>query len=423
MDAGTIGNTGAVTSTLLPTQETVTIETPITQVSSLETTKIITGSGSVAGDLVTYQITIHNIGNTTLNALNLTDNLTRAGGTSLSLTTGPTYVASDLGSSAGMLLPSETATYQATYRLVSADISAGGILNSATANGTPSPTVSNPTPTPVSDVSDNGIDTDGNTVNDPTRLLLDPSGVIYSSATGLPMSGVTVFLTGASGSALPAACLLPAQQGQITGVTGEYRFDIITGGAAACPIGETEYRISFTAPSGYLSAISTVYPPQSGSVDATTCLVDAVPGGLCQISASVTAPPAGTTFPYYLSFLFAAGDRDVVNNHIPIDPAPVLTAGNLTVEKTASVRVAHRGDVVTYTITVRNGTLTTVGPVDVVDTLPATFTYQPNSATLQGIATVPNLSGRKLIYRAAAQPEDDPTCGSCWGKCYAWRLY
>ncbi len=404
MDAGTIGNTGSVTSTLLPTPQTVTIVTQIMQVASLETTKIITGPGSVAGEIVTYQITVRNTGNITLNDLNLTDNLMRAGGTSLSLTTGPSHVVSDLGSPAGMLLPSETATYQATYRLVSADISAGGIVNSATANGTPSPSVSNPIPSPVSDVSDNGIDTDGNTVNDPTRLLLDPSGVIYSSATGLPISGVTVFLTSTSGSPLPSACLLPSQQGQLTGAAGKYRFDIITGGAPACPVDETEYRISVTVPSGYLSAISTVYPPQSGSVDATTCPIDAVPGGLCQISASVTAPPAGTTFPYYLSFLFAAGDSDVVNNHIPIDPAPVLTAGNLTVEKTASVRVAHRGDAVTYTIVVRNGTLTAVGPIDVVDTLPSTFTYQSNSTTFQGVATVPNVSGRTLTFAGITVP-------------------
>jgi large repetitive protein len=404
VDAGTIDNTATVTSTLLPAPESTTITTAIPQVASLEATKIIERAGKGTGDSVTYQITVRNTGNITLNNVNLYDNLTRAGGSSLSLTTGPTYVSSDLGSHAGTLLPSETATYQASYSLVSADISAGGILNSATAHGTPSPTILNPLPLPVSDVSDNGIDTDGNTVNDPTRLLLDPSGVIYSSATGLPLSGVTLLLISTSGTPLPATCLLPGQQGQITGASGEYRFDIVTGGAPACPVGEAEYRISFTAPSGYLNAISMVYPPEVGSIDASSCSIDAIPGGLCQISASATAPPAGTTFPYYLSFLFAAGDADVVNNHIPLDPVPVLTAGKLTVKKTASVRLAHRGDVVTYTITVRNRTLTAVGPLDVVDTLPATITYQTGSATLDGAAALPDVSGRRVTFAGITVP-------------------
>ncbi|MEZ5856006.1 MAG: hypothetical protein R3D67_15140 [Hyphomicrobiaceae bacterium] len=47
-----------------------------------------------------------------------------------------------------------------------ADVDAGGVSNTATGTGTP------PTGPAVTDVSDDGIDTDGNTTDDPTETII-----------------------------------------------------------------------------------------------------------------------------------------------------------------------------------------------------------------------------------------------------------
>ncbi|HQU90158.1 MAG TPA: Ig-like domain-containing protein [Denitromonas sp.] len=101
-------------------------------------------------------------------------------------------------------------------------------------------------------------------------LPVDPSGVIYDSATGAALPGATVTLTTAAGTPLPDACVLPNQQGQVTGDDGYYRFDLVVGAAPQCPAGETEYRIVVTAPDGYLPPPSTSIPPQPGTMPSIT---------------------------------------------------------------------------------------------------------------------------------------------------------
>ena len=91
------------------------------------------------------------------------------------------------------------------------------------------------------------------------NLPIDPTGVFYDSVARVPIANVQVTITDASGSALPDQCLLdPSQQNQVTASDGRYRFDLVPGADPACPVTETECRISFTAPSGFLSAPSTL---------------------------------------------------------------------------------------------------------------------------------------------------------------------
>src|SRR5690606_12356371 len=66
------------------------------------------------------------------------------------------------GSTEGNLLVGETATYTATYQINQSDVDSGGITNSVVAIGL------SPANTAVSDISDNGNDTDGNTTDDST---------------------------------------------------------------------------------------------------------------------------------------------------------------------------------------------------------------------------------------------------------------
>ncbi|MBX3531298.1 MAG: DUF11 domain-containing protein [Rhizobiaceae bacterium] len=234
---------------------------------------------------------------------------------------------------------------------------------------------------------------------------IDPSGVVYNVVTGAPLAGATIEMQTAGGQALPDACVLVGQQRQTTAADGRYRFDLIPGAHALCPAAETEYRLSIAAyPSGMEPALSRIAPPQPGALDATTCPVDAVAGGACQLSADVNAPAGGAPTPYYLAFLLQPGDPNVVNNHIPLDPLPSVPASGLSVTKRAGVAVARRDEVVSYVIVAANDNATAAGPLDVVDRLPPGFAYVPDSARVDGAAAAPSVSGRTLTFAGLRLP-------------------
>ncbi|WP_194528500.1 DUF7507 domain-containing protein [Zobellia roscoffensis] len=115
------------------------------------------------GNTVDYTITVENTGNVTLNAIDLTDTFTDIDLNTLTLTSGPTFDSSSMGSPEGTLLATETATYLASFALNSTAIEAGGVSNQVTV------LADSPYGTDdVDDLSDDGIDTDGNIVDDPT---------------------------------------------------------------------------------------------------------------------------------------------------------------------------------------------------------------------------------------------------------------
>ena len=144
--------------------------------ASIETTKtgvLVDTSGDSlpgAGDTVVFTITVENTGNTGLSSLTLTDVFKRGDSTdntTISLSAGPTFNNASLGSSQGSLIAGEIATYTASYTVVSSDVASITVFNSVTASATTLDGNTN-----VLDVSDNGIDTDGNTSNDETFVNL-----------------------------------------------------------------------------------------------------------------------------------------------------------------------------------------------------------------------------------------------------------
>ncbi|MEM9707951.1 MAG: SdrD B-like domain-containing protein [Pseudomonadota bacterium] len=232
---------------------------------------------------------------------------------------------------------------------------------------------------------------------------IDPQGVFYDSVAGSPIAGVRVELTDAGGTTLPAACVLPGQQSQITGADGTYRFDIITGADAACPVSETEYQILVVStPSTYFGTPSTNIPPETGPVQVTGCPFDAVPGGSCQLSASTSAPLPSAPTPYYYGFLIEAGDPDVINNHIPLDPslaaAPPTTDILITKRHDLADGAVIIGETVPYTITVENLTSFGAGTLNVVDELPIGLTYVPGTGVVDGTTAEPTINGQTLAF-------------------------
>jgi uncharacterized repeat protein (TIGR01451 family) len=222
---------------------------------------------------------------------------------------------------------------------------------------------------------------------------IDPSGVMYNSVTGKPVAGVRVTMTTKNGTPLPAVCLLQGQQNQVTGANGRYRFDIVGGADPACPAGKTEYRLKIVTPATYHPAPSTKYKPQVGAIDADNCPVDAVPGGVCQLSADINQPSPTAPTPYFLAFVLGSGSPDIVNNHIPLDPILVLAPDTFT--KTANVGTVLRGQTVTYTIA---ATKVETSPNTIVDIIPPGFTFVDGTATNNGKVVTPAITGRNLTF-------------------------
>ncbi len=224
---------------------------------------------------------------------------------------------------------------------------------------------------------------------------IDPSGVFYNSVTRQPISGVSVRLTDANGVPLPAVCFLDASQAnQTTGASGEYRFDLVPGAAPQCPLGETIYRIVGTPPAGYAPG-STVLLPQAGPFDPT-----GLPAPV-RINPTATAPTAANP-PFYLDLRLAAGDPDIVNNHIALDPFVSRTP--LIVTKTSPKRSANIGDVVPYEITVRNTENVQRSGVEVVDILPPGMKYVMGTASVNGVAREPVKTDRQLSWTGQVIP-------------------
>ncbi|MTI18970.1 DUF11 domain-containing protein [Rhodobacteraceae bacterium RKSG542] len=128
------------------------------------------------GDTITYTIAVQNTGNTTLSGVSLADTfLTLDTATPITLDSGPTFVSADTGSLEGDLLPGEIANYEARFVLTVEAVDGGGLSNQVEASGLPVYPAGVPgTPEPISDLSDDGDDTDGNVVDDPTVYPLEP---------------------------------------------------------------------------------------------------------------------------------------------------------------------------------------------------------------------------------------------------------
>jgi large repetitive protein len=208
-------------------------------------------------------------------------------------------------------------------------------------------------------------------------LPVDPSGVVYDAVTRTPVAGAVVTLIGPNGAPVPAAQLLTGQQGQMVVATGpaagSYRFDLLP----TAPAGV--YTIAVTAPAGYASP-SVLLPP------AAVLPFQAGPASFAVVP-QAGAPQANQPTTYHLQITLnpAANGADVVHNHIPLDPA---TLPQLAIDKRANVTSAEVGDLVRYTIRVKNLSATLTLPnVNVTDTLPAGFKLVPN--TVRRLGTPP----------------------------------
>ena len=110
---------------------------PYTQLPppSIEVTKTVShtdldGDGEVStGDPLVYTVTIENTGLITLRSIFLTDNLTDLASRSYDGSGLQYNNDSSMGSAEWTLKSGEIASYTATYTIVGADVTAGGVIN------------------------------------------------------------------------------------------------------------------------------------------------------------------------------------------------------------------------------------------------------------------------------------------------------
>ena len=223
------------------------------------------------------------------------------------------------------------------------------------------------------------------------NLPIDPSGVVYDAVTREPVAGTLLTMVDANGQPLPPICFIaPLQQNQTTGVNGAYRFDIVPGADVACPIGQTDYSIIFDAPVSHLDTNSTIIGAQPGF------LVTNAGTGPILVAPSADAPQIGEDTTHYFGFTLGQGSRDVINNHIPLDPI-TLVRSPLDVVKSTPRKDVNFGDIVPYTITVTNTEDLPRIDLDIIDFTPPGFKFVEDSSLLNDVEVDPVVSGREII--------------------------
>ena len=365
VDAGKVTNNAESTSKN-PAGTTLTRqasnEEAITQSSKLVVVKTASSTGSSVGDVITYTIEIKNTGNVTVKDLVLTDTFTDAQGGALALTTGPSFVKNSGASAEKTLVPGEMATYTATYAITQAAIDAGGVKNVALVAGT------DPLGTKVEDTSDNGDeaeDSPGDTDEDPTN---DPTETPLVAAPKLTVTK-TASSTGSSVGDVITYTIEIKNTGNVT-VKDLVLTDTFTdaqGAALALTTGP-----SFVKNSG-ASAEKTLVPGEMATYTATYAITQAAidAGGVKNVALVAGTDPLGTkvedTSDNGDEAEDSPGDTDEDPTNDPTE-TPLVAAPKLTVTKTASSTGSSVGDVITYTIEIKNTGNVTVKDLVLTDT-------------------------------------------------------
>ncbi len=238
------------------------------------------------------------------------------------------------------------------------------------------------------------------------NLPIDPNGVVFDSVTRAPIAGATLTMVRAgSTTALPGSCFDdPVQQNQVTLASGFYKFSL-TYGDASCPVGG-DYVINVTPPpTGYVAGPSKLIPPvtsaATASYDVASCTGDAVtaPTGYCEAQVSAYAPAAAVPaaqVQHYLHLTLSNPEPNhsqLFNNSIALDP-PLDNA--VTISKRSALVNVSRGQLVPYTITVKNAVA--LNELSIVDTFPPGFKYVAGSARVNGLAVEPVMTNRSLTW-------------------------
>lgn len=328
-------------------------EVEITSLPSMNVTKTITQPGAVAGDEVIFVIEAINTGNVDITIpAPPADTLTRADGTAL-VPIGPVRLTGGTDNGNDQLETAETLRWQVSYVLTQDDVDALGISNTATLDGTA------PDGTPVSDVSDDNDDGDGNTTDDATVLDILPAPGIETTK--------TVTTTGSEVGDTIVYTLTVRNTGNVT-LTNVALDDTLTrnDGTDLTLVGPTF--VPATPPG---SSEGTLLPNEVATYTASYTLVqeDLDEGGISNTATAIGTSPLGVVL------MDVSDDPSALVDEGPSDPAVVLIERNpslqVTKEATSSRSLFPTIREVVFSITAtNNGNVTQTG-IQLVDDLAA----------------------------------------------------
>jgi uncharacterized repeat protein (TIGR01451 family) len=338
----------------------------LTQEPQIEVTKtvVVNQAGSVIaiGDVANYTITVANTGNVSLTNVSISDNIQGILlSSALSLNSTPVFVSSSQSSSEGGLLIGEVATYTASFTVNQVAVDNNGFRNIATGSAT------GPNGTTVTDVSDNGNDSDGNTTNDPTDVVIPENPALEAVK-------VWTYTDNDSNSTLTAGdrinyTITVQNKGNVT-------LDNVTMIDDLRLISDTATRSLATGPN-FISAnqgssFGTLKPNEIGTYTANYILVqDDINNGGVKNSATVSATTPANVAVTDISDDNIDNDGDIESD---FTESPVTTAPSIEAMKTSTIvdngdGVTGIGDYVVYTLTVSNTGNVTLNSVTVTDTL------------------------------------------------------
>ena len=356
---------------------------------ALDVVKTVTIPGDRVGDIVTFRISATNAGNVDLSGVTVSDTLTRADGADISTeVTGPILQPPAVATDA--LGVGDVWVWTLTHALTQADIDAGGISNTASVTGT------TPGGDPVTDTSDDGDDTDGNTTDDPAILIIDPlSAIVVGKTASTPVV--------VSGSEFAVDFTLSVENtGNVTQTNLVITDDLTVFADPAILTG-----VSTPVISGF-SGTGGANPAYDGEVDTNTvgAGVNLAPGQTGRVAMTVTFDistglPTGVNTVTVISDLITLAQA--ANVTVLVNPAAQILA-----TKTVSTPNPLLGGIVTFVLTFENQLTTPAAGISLIDNLPVGLSYVPDSATFNGAATPqPVVAGRAVSWSGITIPAGD----------------
>ncbi|WP_152620333.1 beta strand repeat-containing protein, partial [Pedobacter lusitanus] len=341
--SGTLSNSVTVTTPTgttdpTPVNNTATTLTGVARQIDFSITKTASPKPAVAGQALTYTLTLKNNGVSSLLAsdiVNVTDNLP-AGFTATSYTPAAGTYTSSNGNWTGLTLANGQTTTLVIAGTVSANTPAGNLTNTATVN--PPTGVTDPTP-------GNNTGTDVTAVTRVIDLGIAKSATPNPAVTGNTLT-YTITLTNNGPSTLAAADVIQVIDNLPAGFTA----------TSYTPASGT-----YTSSNGNWTGL-TLASGQTTTLAITGTVAANATGSLSN-TVTVTVP-AGITDP-------------TPGNNTATITTPISRVIDLTVAKTAAPKPAIAGQPLTYTITLSNtgpGTLLASDIVTITDNLPAGFT-------------------------------------------------
>lgn len=200
-------------------------------------------------------------------------------------------------------------------------------------------------------------------------IMVDPHGIIFDSATGLPVKDAVVTLINVD-TGLPATVyaddgVSPFPSTVTTDASGRFRFPFVLPG---------NYRLDVVPPAGY------IYPST-----VPTPVIQSLPGAPFAIVAGSRNDP------------FVVNPGPAIRIDVPLD----YRSAELWLQKTADREFVGHGDFVAYRLNVTNKSAASAGGVSVRDKLPLGFRYREGSTRINSAAAadpVISASGRALTF-------------------------